>query len=199
MTKQPNKEDERRLMLRKQLWGNVTDEQLWSTKRNGWCHMPRTMPLIMGLLDELSDKGSPLSGTYLELWCQCKSAGVVEIDKPWEFAHAAGFTTIKNGERLWKARMLKLEELGFIQIAPIGNQVIGAVLIANPHLVLFQHQHRFREEKAKGTYNALLARMAKIRATELKVKDAVAVKTEPPVDARVNALFTDLVSSRATR
>ena len=59
------------------------------------------------------------------------SESIVEIKDKGSLIAAAGYNSA-TGERTWKARMKKLEELGFIKTAP-GTD---CVLLMNPHKVL---------------------------------------------------------------
>ncbi len=45
----------RQLLLRQELWPNLSDDALWLRKKsNGFTTMPRTMPFIMNIMDKLS-------------------------------------------------------------------------------------------------------------------------------------------------
>ena len=60
----------RQLELRQSLWPEVTDDWLWSRHtHDGFTSLPKGMPLILTIMDDLS-KGQPVSSTYLELWCR---------------------------------------------------------------------------------------------------------------------------------
>jgi hypothetical protein len=66
-TKQRAKYTEKKLELRKRLWPDVSDKALWHRKAtDGWLSIPRTMPIVMQIMNDLS-KNNPPSATYLEL------------------------------------------------------------------------------------------------------------------------------------
>jgi len=69
---------QRQLELRKNLWPEATDEWLWSRHtHDGFTSLPKGMPLILSLMDDLS-KGQPISSTYLELRRAASGADVAE-------------------------------------------------------------------------------------------------------------------------
>lgn len=125
------------LAIRKKLWPTLQEAELWNRKTEaGFTTIPRIMPLIIRILDDLS-KGKPLGYTYLALWCRVWDEGVVQVPNPSDLAYESGFT----GERAastWIARMRTLRELGFIRTAgATGAQgEFQYVLLLNPLPVL---------------------------------------------------------------
>src|SRR5437868_2495854 len=82
---------EKRADLRRQLFPDVSEDELWSRARSpGWTSVPRAMPLLLTLMDRLS-KGRPVSATYLELWCRMFEQCFVKL-QPREMAYHAGFS-----------------------------------------------------------------------------------------------------------
>ena len=63
---------QRQLDARRKLWPELTDDMLWSMDKEGWVALPRLMPLILSIMDDLSGKGFPVSRTYLELWSRIR-------------------------------------------------------------------------------------------------------------------------------
>jgi hypothetical protein len=62
--KPPKKIAKRQLELRARLWPDLKDGDLWSRHtHDGYSTIPSTMPLIMGIMDDLS-KNQPISPTY---------------------------------------------------------------------------------------------------------------------------------------
>ena len=58
----------RQLALRDQLWPDV-GHYLWRRSvHNGYATIPKTMPLVLKIMDEMT-KGAPVSSTYFTLWC----------------------------------------------------------------------------------------------------------------------------------
>src|SRR5262245_8491422 len=96
LTKAPNRLAStvrlRQMQLRHELWPNIPDDALWLRKKsNGFTTIPRTIPLIMGIMDVLS-KGKPVSSTYLDIWCRAFDECIVVLNKRTEMAFSAGFT-----------------------------------------------------------------------------------------------------------
>jgi hypothetical protein len=139
---------------------------LWHrSAHKGFATIPKTMPLILRIMDDLSN-GKPLSSTYLALWCDTWDNSMVNLSKPQEMAHAAGFT----GQRAiytWRTRMMLLNSLSFIDIKPGKSGDISHVLIFNPHQIIRYHQQNRTPGLVEGTYNALLERALDIGANDM--------------------------------
>ena len=156
---------ERKLKLRKKLWPNVCDQELWFRKASkGWLTVPRTMPLILRIMDMLAPKGKPVSATYFDLWCRTYDDSFVTVSMPRQMAYFAGFT----GERAhytWASRIRELGELGFIEYKGGASGPVNYVLIRNPYRVILQHiqSGKLREE----VVNVLQERMIEVGATDL--------------------------------
>lgn len=155
---------ERRKELRNALWPEVKDKQLWlRTQRVGFTTIPRTMPLIGQILDQLSGKGFPLFSTYLTLWCWVFDEGLVEIRNPRELAHEAGFGG-PRAEATWRNRMRRLEDLGFIKTKQGLAGDFQYVLLLNP-LLRIKELH-LGGEISEIFYNALIGRLSQIGADD---------------------------------
>ncbi len=152
------KADQRRGQQRALLFGDVPQEELWSREFNGWCWVPRTMPLILRAIRSLS-KGSSAAETYFALWCHCVSESIVEMSKKASLIAAAGYTGPAS-ERTWKERMKKLDELGFIKIASGTHGDISCVLILNPHKVLRTHRALGTPGFDQRIFNCILEQIA---------------------------------------
>jgi hypothetical protein len=157
---------ERRKMMREKLWPQVSEEQLWLRKqRAGFTTIPRTMNLIGRILDALSGKGFPLSGTYLTLWCWVFDEAFVEIRNPKEFAYESGFNG-PRAESVWKGRMKKLEELGFIMTKPGLAGDFQYVLLLNPIQII---ENIYKNKSIDMAYNTLLGRLVQVGADDIDV------------------------------
>ncbi len=69
---------EHREKLREQLFPG---EEAWTGEgEKGWFRAPRTLPLVLGLIDskDLSDTKRP-SNVYLELWARNMGEGLIEM------------------------------------------------------------------------------------------------------------------------
>ncbi|WP_348647836.1 hypothetical protein [Rhizobium leguminosarum] len=161
----------RQLELRNRLWPDLDlekteDDLLWSRHvYNGFATLPKAMPLMLGIMDDLSG-GQPVSGTYLELWCRTFDDSFVVLTKQEELAFHSGFTG-QRAVRTWKMRLKILASLGFIQLADGANGDCSYALILNPYLVikkLYDDKKGVRADK----YNALLARSIEIDDVSLE-------------------------------
>jgi len=161
------------LSLRNSLWPRLDTAKLWSRqKSDGWLSVPRPMPLLLQMMDNLS-KGKPVAATYLDLWCRTYDDSFVIAGKHREMAFFAGFTG-ERAENTWASRMRKLAELGFIDIKDGPNGPISYVLIYNPYHIVRTHNEQGNISTA--AYNALTQRMIEIRAQDLdEQEDAIAI------------------------
>jgi len=156
---------QKQLDQREALWPK-SELRLWHRKINaGFTTIPKTMPLVLQVMDEMS-KGKPLSSTYLGLWCATWDNSFVNISKPQEMAHSAGFSG-QRAEYTWSARMKLLHELGFIDIKPGKSGPISHVIIWNPHLVIRDHYEKGTPGLVEATYNMLLDRALEIGAKDM--------------------------------
>lgn len=157
---------ERRKLLREKLWPDIDDEKLWLRKqRTGFTTIPRTLNLIGRILDTLSGKGFPLSGTYLTLWCWVFDEAFVEIRNPKELSYESGFNG-PRAESVWKSRMRKLEELGFIKTKPGLAGEFHYVLLLNPIQVI---ENIYSKNTDDIAYKALLSRLVHVGADDIDV------------------------------
>lgn len=169
---------QKQLDQREALWPGAKPH-LWNRLGNkGFATIPKTMPLILQIMDEMS-KGKPVSMTYLGLWCATWDNSFVNISKPDEMAHSAGF----KGQRAhytWGTRMKILAALKFIDIKPGKSGPISHVLIWNPHQIIRQHHEQRTPGLIEASYNMLLD-----RALEIGQKDIIegAAITPAPIVA----------------
>lgn len=156
--------------LRNSLWPGLKDNRLWHyEKSDGWLNIPRAMPLVLQIMDNLS-KGKPLSSTYLDLWCRTYNDSFIVANKPREMAFFSGFSG-ERAERTWASRIKILESLKFIDVKDGPNGPISYIIIWNPYTIIKEHKDNSMVDSK--SYNALMERMIEIRATDLqKAEDA---------------------------
>ncbi|EKO5177110.1 hypothetical protein [Vibrio cholerae] len=160
-----SKVKKQKLALREQIFGEIKADLLWDrTKQTGFTTIPRTFPLVAQIMDELAEKGKPVSSAYFALWCRVFDESLVEIKNPGQLATESGF----SGQRAistWNGRMAKLVELGFIQAeeGPLGSYEY--VLIYNPYLIIKKLYDEKRVSKQK--YISLFTRAQEIGAGDL--------------------------------
>lgn len=156
--------DQKKLAMRKKFWPEISDTDLWTTTK-GWLTVPRTLPLLMRIMDALAEKGKPVSPTYLDLWCRTyNDDSFVIADKPHEMAFYAGFSG-QRAHNTWMARIRHLVDLGFILISEGASGPAHYILILNPYHVIKRHIDNGNIQPAFA--NALVERMIKIGADDL--------------------------------
>lgn len=176
MTQFRNKKiDERQRELRDRLWPEVTEDDLWfRQKSKGFATLPRTMPLMLAIMDDMA-KTTPVSSTYLELFCRGFDDCMIILSKPREMAFHAGFTG-QRAERTWKDRLKILSDLGFIKLKEGPSGPMSYALILNPYRVIKMHYGNSHPGVTMDKYNALMARAIEIGAKDL---DDVELVEEP--------------------
>src|SRR4051812_47794406 len=72
----------------------------------GWCRVPRTLPVILSMLDRDKDLkgGKDVTRTYLALLAHNWDEGLVVVSDEAEFARMSGFTGTR-AVRSWRERM----------------------------------------------------------------------------------------------
>ena len=156
------------ITLRKTLWPELADEELWSRSRYaGFTTIPRTLPIIMNIIDQLSEGSKRTSATYFALWGQAFDEMYVSLQNASELAFHAGFTG-QRAVRTWRERIKVLEELGFIRTAPGAAGSLSHAVILNPHFAI----RRLYEKKPPGLteamYNALVERAIIVGAEDMQ-------------------------------
>ena len=170
--------DRRTKQLRDGLWADAAS-RIWEyTTSDGWLNIPRSMPVIMRILDSLT-KGQPVSSTYFELWCRTYNNGFVTASRPREMAFFSGFDG-ERAQRTWLSRIRKLHELGFIDVKEGPSGPVSYILIENPYTPL----KKLRKDGliSNQFWNALIARMIEIGADDLDdppPEEEAEAKTEP--------------------
>ena len=170
----------KQLAQRELLWPG-SDLWLWNRKANkGFATIPKTMPIILQIMDDLSN-GKPLSSTYLGLWCATWDNSMINISKPDEMAHAAGFTGQRAGYT-WAGRVNLLKELKFIDVKPGKSGAISHVLILNPHRTIRWHHSQKTPGLVEANFNSLLERALEIGANDMleEVPEVTAAPEAPP-------------------
>jgi len=137
-----NPAEEKRKKLRDQVFPGCVTE-LWDRKQvtGGFTTIPRTLGLIMTLIEQLADrrKGHDVSRTYFELWCRAFDDYFIEVSDVEAFAFAAGFVSKGRNVRSWEERISTLEELGFVRVAPNGSKKRGGALTRSARQKLVTH------------------------------------------------------------
>lgn len=121
--------------IRSKLWPDLEPAMLWHMENEGWSAVPRLMPLMMSIMDDLSGKGYPVGQTYLEMWCRLREEQFLTLNRPEEMAFHAGFEG-QRALRTWKDRVQRLANLGFIGLksGPLGD--LSYAVFYNPYHVI---------------------------------------------------------------
>lgn len=125
---------ERRVELRDELFPGAAQEVWHRLENDGFSTVPRLLPLISSLVNDLSKEGDP-SSVYWDLWCRVFDEGFVIIESEEECAYSSGYRGTR-AIRTWRERMFVLEGLGFIKIRPSGLRRFAHVLVVNPLLAV---------------------------------------------------------------
>lgn len=153
---------------------------LWDrTERDGFATVPRAMPLIMNIMDDLAGKGFPVGQTYIELWCRLYDELFLTLNRPEEMAFYAGFTG-QRAVRTWKDRVKRLAELGFIDLksGPLGD--MSYAVFFNPYHII--KRAYLNKLVAEDKYRALVIRANEIGAFDLDDIDDDGNLISPPSD-----------------
>lgn len=156
---------QRRQQLRDTLWPKA-DDIAWSRHtEKGWCTIPRTLPLVMTLIDHLSPKErGRASRVYHELWCRAYDEGFVELADGAEHAYAAGYTSQTRGVRSWRERVDTLAQLGFVMVKSKPTKKYGYVLIVHPDRAVGMLRKQDPKRIPDGWYQEYEKRMIEIGA-----------------------------------
>ncbi|MEG3162958.1 hypothetical protein U1763_20970 [Sphingomonas sp. LB2R24] len=136
------------------------------------------MPLIMSIMDGLSEKGFPVGQTYFEMWCRLYDELFLTLNRPEEMAFYAGFTG-QRAVRTWRDRVKRLAELGFIDLksGPLGD--MSYAVFFNPYHII--KRAYVRGDVAEDKYRALVIRANEIGAFDLDDIDDKGELIPPPV------------------
>ena len=121
----------RRERLRKEFW---PEDDAWTgIDEKGWFKAPRTIPLILELLNtkKINEKQQDVTRVYVELWARHIDGGIIEMSEHLRHAHAAGYRG-PRAIRTWRERMKVLEESGFIKSKEAEGQQYKYVLLVHP-------------------------------------------------------------------
>lgn len=187
MAKRPKKYVEKILALRARLWPDLIEDELWYHKKNdGFLSIPRTMPYIMAIIDDLT-KGTPASSTYLDLFCRTLPEMYVSLSDQDKLAYGAGFRG-QRARRQWIDRIRQLRDLGFILTAPGQNAEFAHAVIINPHIALKRLWDKRHPGLTKLEYDAFVERAIDIGATDADQDP----KAPPPASSFSSNMDDDL-------
>jgi len=127
---------QQRLDLREQLWPGESKNLWHRSTEDGYSTVPRTLPLVMTLIDQLKDKGKDAARVYLDLWCRQMDDSLVVVSDEASMAYSSGYVTPTRNIRSWRERIDLLRGLGFVSVQPKGSREYGYILLHHPHRVV---------------------------------------------------------------
>src|SRR5581483_6170 len=131
--KAKNQAETKREALRDKLFPGSANDIYDRKIHDGYSTIPRTIGLMLTLIEGLSDKGKNPSRVYSELWFRTHDCKLIEVKDEAEIAYASGLSV-----RRWRERIDVLEKLGFIKVAPNGQKKYGYILLRNPNNVVLE-------------------------------------------------------------
>jgi hypothetical protein len=183
---------QRHLEARAMLWPEVTSQMLWDRKeRDGFSTVPRTMPLMMSIMDDMSGKGYPVGQTYFEMWSRLYDELFLTLNRNEEMAFHSGFEG-QRAVRTWKDRVQRLSDLGFIGLQPGPNGDQSYAIFFNPYHVI---KRAFISGRvAQNKWKALLIRANEIGASDFDdIDDKGELISPPPAPVVTLATLASLV------
>lgn len=158
----------KQLEIRAKLWPELNSKMLWSMDSDGWVAVPRLMPLMMSIMDDLSGKGYPVSRTYFEMWARLRDEQFLTLNRPEEMAFHAGFEG-QRALRTWKDRVQRLANLGFIGLKPGPLGDLSYAVFFNPYHVVKRAYLNGDVQERK--WQALVVRANEVRSFDLDELD----------------------------
>ncbi len=154
----------KQIEARSKLWPDLETSMLWNMDNDGWIAVPRLMPLMMSIMDDLSGKGYPVGSTYFEMWCRLREEQFLTLNRPEEMAFHAGFEG-QRALRTWKDRVQRLANLGFVGIKPGPLGDFSYAVFFNPYHIIKRAflQGKVQERK----WQALIIRANEVSAFDL--------------------------------
>ena len=138
LSKPIKKAVQQRLNLREEIWPGAGSHLWHRSTEDGYSTIPRTLPLVMTLIDQLKDKGKDAARVYLDLWCRQLDDSLVVVSDEASMAYSSGYVVPSRNLRSWRERIDLLRDLGFISVRPRGSRNYGYILLHHPHRVV-QH------------------------------------------------------------
>lgn len=158
----------RQLGIRSTLWPTLDERELWNRDSKNWTAVPRLMPLMLSIMDDMAGTGTPVSRVYLEIWSRLMDEGFLALNRPEEMAFHAGFEG-QRALRTWKERVRKLHDSKFIELrdGPLGE--FSYVLVFNPYIVIKRAMLAKKVQARK--WEALVVRAAELNIPDLELID----------------------------
>ncbi len=174
--------EQKTVAIRTSVFPGLDVRDLWHhTKSDGFTSIPRTLPLVMNIVDDLT-KGSPASKTYFALWARVFPEMYVNLQGAEELAYHSGLTG-QRWKRDWEKRMRALADLGFILIANGPRENLMHAVIINPHFAVRRLYIAETPGLTKAAFDSLVERANQVGMTDMVSplpEDAPAIPPIPP-------------------
>lgn len=153
--------------LRATLWPNLDTSMLWNSDHDdGYTPVPRTMPIIMAIIDDLT-KGKPSGRAYFELWCRAYNEMYVSLGAAAALATHSGYSGVR-AVRMWQERIELLEEFGFIRTKSGSAGKYSHAVVLNPHKVIRALREAGNNAILSEKYEALVERATEVGSDDFK-------------------------------
>lgn len=124
----------RRATLRARLFPDLSESELWSRARFiGFTTVPRTLSIIVRIIDSLDDKSA--GRVYLDLWCRAFDDYFIDVRDEFEFAYSAGYSG-QRAVRTWRERIRVLRDHGFVRYTKTPDGRIRHLVLLDPHPIV---------------------------------------------------------------
>jgi hypothetical protein len=157
LPKPKNQAEAKREQVRDLVFPNSAQDIYDRKVHNGYSTIPRTLGLMLSLIELLAPRGKNPSRVYCELWFRTYDDKLIEVKDEEEFAYASGISV-----RRWRERVDVLEQLGFIKVAPNGNRRYGYILLRNPNNVVLEMKRQEKDPIPSKWWNAYVKRSVEI-------------------------------------
>jgi hypothetical protein len=155
---------DKRIALRDSFWPGAAGVVWSKSTAKGYGTIPRILPLVMRLMQDLSAKGDP-SGVYLDLWARDFGEGIITVSNEEDFAYSSGYSG-PRAARSWRERIEKLIQLGFIRTKEQGNRDVAHILLLDPYYVCakLRADGKIPADIHASWWSAFVARAQEIKA-----------------------------------
>lgn len=163
-TKKKSKAHRNVMKMREKMWPDLDEDILWQRSlHDGYSSIPRTMSIMMNIIDDLAKKHTgksvPAGKTYFGLWCRVWDENMLIIENEASYAVEAGYLGERNVST-WRKHMKTLHELGFIDVRSGAYGPYNFILLLNPYLIM----KKLESEISTQSFNLLLQRAIEIGA-----------------------------------
>jgi hypothetical protein len=151
----------RRLKLRGELFKGSSEDDIWIRANFiGFTSVPRTMPLVLRIIDGLDAKKA--ARVYFDLWCRAFDDFFIDVRDEHECAYSSGYSG-QRAIRSWRERVEVLVSAGFVRATKTKLGRYRHVLILDPHKVIekLNNEERIDEDDWLALEEHLIAIGAK--------------------------------------